>query len=181
MSLADASLFDYDEFLNQFCERPDVPLIPVSLEIATDKPEYGCWDWEIHFKEQAFQNGRVSKAVKGENRDWQVLLGMSEPVDSVPDLHEFVKFLGSDEEYLVWGVDEEGSYIVFQVWPLGKNIQLRIFSKGYARDFCYDFLMDRRHFHDAMAQAYHSFGQQGGWNGYGYVDWEDDTLIRIAE
>ena len=178
--MADYSLFDFDEFMNRFCERPDVPLVPVSMEIATDRPEFGCWDWELRFSEQAYRHGRVAGTGAGEGREWQVLLGMSEPVDPIPDLHEFVKFLGGDDEYLVWGVDEENSCIVLQVWPLGRNIQLRVFSKGYARDFSHDFLLDRRHFHDVMARAYHSFGKQGGWNGYGYMEWVDDTPVRIA-
>ncbi len=164
-------------------EAPEVPLIPASMHIHTEKPEWGWWRWSIVFDEESYSDHAVIpwEECGRERRRFETTLSCSEVFDPVPDLHWFLRCIIGDKPSNEWRVDEEGRFQTMWVWNLDAvKVHLRIFSEIRDDDYCWDFVLDRDAFMEELDAAYCSFRAMGGWGAH-YCDYaiEDGSREKV--
>ncbi len=164
-------------------DAPQVPLIPASMRIHAEKPEYGWWRWTIVFDEESYSDHAVRPwgSCGRQRRRFETALHCSEVFDPVPDLHCFLRCIISDAPCSEWRVDEEGAFLTMRVWKLDAvKVQLRIFSEFRDDDLCWDLVLDRDAFVEELDAACCSFGAMGGWGAH-YSDYaiEDGSREKV--
>lgn len=147
-------------------EAPQVPLIPASIYIQTEKPKSGWWKWNIEFQEEEYRNSEVApwEDQGRPRRSFETTMSCSDVFDPIPDLHRFLSEIKGGDPVLGWEVDEEGRYVIWRVWNLDAvTVCLHIFSEYRDEEFSWHFVLDRDSFIAELDAAYTSFGAQGGW------------------
>lgn len=145
---------------------PKRQLIPVSIHILTGDIAGGCWNWQVAFKEEAFDSVKVipGRATK-ERRVFTTSVTCSEVFDPVPSLYDLVRACrNGDSDLGHFEINEEGTFFDLDYWVLNDyTLQIRVRHAPYI-DKSWHFLVDRQQLISELYRVFCDFGKRGGWD-----------------